>query len=129
MKLSIQTTSPTTQVQDLEPLRSRWIADPMAIDGGFQMMILWSFQQRGQGSLPTEVGEYRQFRGTFPEHGVRIEVRVTDHSDGRAIADVDWLADDGALVARMSDYQCVVDESLAQAFRRNTLETRNAARR
>ena len=47
----------------------------------------------------------------------------------KAVADIDWLDSAGQLVARMSGYQCVVDASLNDAFRRNTLNARRAAGR
>ena len=111
-----------------QPLRSRWIGDPLALDASFQMMILWSFDQRGIGSLPTEARKYRQFVSSFPADGVRIEVHVTGTEPGRAIADIDWLDGSGAVVARMQGYQCVLDASLQDAFQRTALESRSAAR-
>lgn len=112
-----------------QPIRSRWITDPLALDCGFQMMILWSFALHGVGSLPTEVQSYRQFVSEFPAAGSRIEVRVTAVETGRATADLDWLDAAGKVLARMTGYRCVLDASLAGAFRRNRLDTRNAARR
>ncbi|MCZ6526331.1 MAG: SDR family NAD(P)-dependent oxidoreductase, partial [Gammaproteobacteria bacterium] len=38
-----------------KPIRSNWFADPLALDSSFQMMILWSFQNKGVGSLPTGI--------------------------------------------------------------------------
>jgi hypothetical protein len=111
-----------------QPLRSRWITDPLAIDCGFQMMILWSFALRGVGSLPTEVQSYRQFVAAFPSSGARIEVRVTNVDPNRATADIDWLDASGTVLARMTGYQCVLDASLNDAFLRNHLDSRDAAR-
>ena len=111
------------------PLRSRWIADPLAIDCSFQLMILWSQERHNVGCLPTRVRSYRQYRANFPTEGVRIEVRITGDDHGKAVADIDWLDSAGQLVARTSGYQCVVDASLNDAFRRNTLDARSAAGR
>ena len=47
----------------------------------------------------------------------------------RAVADIDWLDSAGEVVARMTNYGCVIDRSLNEAFRRNTFDRRNAARR
>jgi len=33
-------------------MRQRWLADPLALDCAFQMMILWSFERHGAGCLP-----------------------------------------------------------------------------
>ena len=91
----------------------------MAIDGIFQAMILWSFERSGAGSLPTFVGRYRQYRRAFPPDRVRIVARITHATDLLARADVALLDADGLLVARIEDYECVIDASLNQAFRRN----------
>ena len=102
-----------------QPLRRAWITDPLALDCAFQMMILWSFERAGAGSLPTYIGRYRQFRRAFPGEGVRVVARVTDAGTHRARADIDFLDGDGVPVARIEDYECVIDASLASAFRRN----------
>ena len=101
------------------PLRQQWLTDPLALDCAFQIMILWSVERAGAGSLPTFVGRYRQFRRSFPAGGVRVVARVTEAGPHRARADVDFLDDRGRPVARIEDYECVIDASLKSAFRRN----------
>jgi acyl transferase domain-containing protein/NAD(P)-dependent dehydrogenase (short-subunit alcohol dehydrogenase family)/acyl carrier protein len=104
-------------------IQKHWIADPGAIDGGFQAMILWSFQQYNVGSLPNKIGKYRQFKEQFPSHGVRAAVRVTQRSEARAVADIEFLdRKSGDLVARIEDYECTLDKSLKEAFKRHELE-------
>jgi acyl transferase domain-containing protein/NAD(P)-dependent dehydrogenase (short-subunit alcohol dehydrogenase family) len=103
----------------VNPLRNQWLTDPLALDCAFQMMILWSVERTGSGSLPTFVGRYRQFRRAFPADGVRVVARITDASPHRARADVDFLDARGQPVARIEDYECVIDASLKAAFRRN----------
>ncbi len=103
-------------------IQSRWIADPGAIDGGFQAMILWSFQQYSVGSLPHKIGKYRQFKRQFPPDGVRAAVRVKERSESRAVADIEFLdKTSDELVARIEDYECTLDASLNEAFRRHVL--------
>ena len=101
------------------PLRQSWVTDPLALDCAFQMMILWCVERAGSGSLPTFVGSYRQFRRAFPAGNVRVVARVTESGPHRARADVDFLDDRGEPIARIEDYECVIDASLKSAFRRN----------
>lgn len=104
-----------------QPLRGAWLADPLALDGAFQLMVLWSYENCGAFSLPSFIGQYRQYRRTFPADGVAIRVMVKDSNPHRAIADL-WFVDRaGEVVAQISDYECVIDASLGQAFRRNQL--------
>ncbi len=104
-----------------DPPRSAWLADPLALDAAFQLMILWSVDQFGKGSLPTFLGRYRQFRRAFPDGPVRIVAKVTQAREHRALADIEFLDADDQLIARIEDYECTIDASLNQAFRRNRL--------
>jgi len=112
-------TSPSPSDWIDRPARKAWAADPLALDCAFQMMILWSVERTGAGSLPTGIGRYRQARRAFPEGPIRVVARVTRAEPHKAIADVEFLDEDGSVVARIDDYECVIDASLNTAFRRN----------
>jgi hypothetical protein len=103
------------------PLRARWLTDPLAIDCAFQLLVLWTRDQLGCNSLPTAIGRYRQFRPNFGAGGVRVVAEIRHATDARAVVDIEFLDDRGELIARLESYECVVDASLAQAFRRNQL--------
>ena len=111
------------------PPRGTWLADPLALDCSFQMMILWSRHEHGFGSLPCSVGSYRQYQRRFDRRGTRIVARAKAHSAHRALADIEFLNREGKLVARMSDCECVVDQALNDAFRANQLPDEVAHRR
>jgi acyl transferase domain-containing protein/NAD(P)-dependent dehydrogenase (short-subunit alcohol dehydrogenase family)/acyl carrier protein len=117
--------APTPAEWMASPPRGQWLTDPLVLDVAFQMMILWSFAQHGAGSLPCFAGRYRQFRRSFPAGPCRIAARVTRDNGTYARADIDITdAADGSLVARLEDYECVIDPTLNQAFRRNHLAPR-----
>jgi acyl transferase domain-containing protein len=113
--------SPATSEWLEQPLRNIWLTDPLAIDCAFQLVVLWSRERLGANSLPTAIGGYRQFRRAFPAEGVRVVAQIRHASDTRAVADIEFFDAEGALVARLDAYECVVDLSLNQAFRRNRL--------
>jgi hypothetical protein len=104
------------------PARDRWLADPAALDAAFQAMILWTASQMGAPSLPSFAARYRQY-AEFPESGVRIVAKALRRGDGLASADVEFLDERGALVARLDGYECAASPGLAAAFRRNAVET------
>jgi len=104
-----------------QPVRSNWLADPMALDCAFQLLILWSFEQYGNGCLPCFVGRYRQFQRAFPRAGTRIVAAVTHHGPQQVRADITFLDRSGQVVARMEDCEAVIDGALQQRFRRNRL--------
>jgi acyl transferase domain-containing protein len=103
------------------PLRSRWLTDPLAIDSAFQLVVLWCAERLGANSLPVGIGAYRQFRRSFPAGCVRVVVEIRSARDARAVADIEFLDASGDLVARLDAYECVIDRSLNQAFRRKHL--------
>ncbi len=104
-----------------QPLRQRWLADPLALDCSFQMMVVWSQELHGAPSLPCHLARYRQYQRSFPPAGVRVVVRVTRDSDLHALADIDYLDERGQLVARLEGYECVIDPALCRAFARQSL--------
>ncbi|MFL5244313.1 MAG: SDR family NAD(P)-dependent oxidoreductase [Gemmataceae bacterium] len=103
------------------PLRNSWIADPLALDCGFQLMVVWTLENRGAGSLPCFIKGYRQFRRSFPKNGVRVCATITHSNPQRILADLDFVDHQGELVARLEGYECVLDAALKDAFRRNRL--------
>ncbi len=105
------------------PLRNSWLADPLILDSSFQMMILWSFQHYGVGSLPSFVGQYRQYVNRFPKEGARILIQVMEHNKRKATANIEFVDRvKGDLIARIDGYECTLVASLKAAFQNNTLE-------
>jgi len=106
-----------------QPLRNSWLSDPLALDSSFQLMILWSFERYKSASLPVFAGRYRQYLERFPESGAEIRIRVTNQSASKAAAEIDFVdPGSGALIARIEEYQCVIDTSLNASFQRNKLQ-------
>jgi acyl transferase domain-containing protein/NAD(P)-dependent dehydrogenase (short-subunit alcohol dehydrogenase family) len=115
--------APTPSAWLKQPLRSSWLTDPLALDSAFQLMILWSFYHYGHGSLPCFAGRYRQFQESFPKDGVQVVIKITDERTHGAHADIEFIdRHSGKLVARLEDYECVIDPNLGGAFQRNQLE-------
>lgn len=106
-----------------DPLRNAWLSDPLVLDSSFQMMILWSFERYKAASLPVFAGRYRQYSDHFPETGAEIRIRISSQSKSKAAAEIDFVdPKSGALIARIEDYECVIDASLNESFQRNKLQ-------
>jgi hypothetical protein len=84
-------------------------------------MCLWSQFQHQHGSVPNFVGRYRQYRRNFPNGPVSLVVRITRDNGTFARADIDYLDPDGQVIAQVQDYECVIEKSMNQAYRRNRL--------
>jgi acyl transferase domain-containing protein/acyl carrier protein len=104
-----------------QPLRQRWLADPLVLDCSFQMMVVWSQEIHKVPSLPCRLTHYRQYQRSFPAGDVRVVVRITRDHDALALADIDYLDERGQLIARLEGYECVLDAALRRAFARQPL--------
>ena len=115
-------TSPAPWAWMREPLRSAWIADPLAIDAALQAVILWTQEVQGMPCLPCSIGSYRQYRKVFPHTGVKIVVKITQATEHTIRADIEFLDLQGLVVAQMTGCESIADASLVGAFRRNRLD-------
>jgi len=100
-----------------QPLRNTWLADPLVLDTAFQLGIVWCYENTGTVSLPVSFKRFRQFRNAFPADGVGAVLEVKQQSSRKICGDFTFLDADGAVVARMEDYEAVMDKSLEKAFR------------
>ena len=103
------------------PLRGTWIADPLALDSAFQMMILWSTAHRGAPSLPSALASYRQFVSVFPKGGCRAVIAVALGISSIAVATIQFFDRQGNLLASAEGCEFVMDAALRDAFRLNRL--------
>ncbi|MGA6926093.1 MAG: SDR family NAD(P)-dependent oxidoreductase [Desulfosarcina sp.] len=115
------TSAPKPEAWMEDPIRGCWMADPMVLDGAFQMAIAWCFEQTGKVCLPSYARAFRQYRPAFPTDGVTAVMAVTDHSHRRLMADFTFLDATDQVVATLSGYEATVDESLMHAFGKNGL--------
>lgn len=103
-----------------EPLRSAWLGDPLAVDAGLQLGILWCHEELGAVSLPAYGARYRQYRSTFPAEGATAVLEIRDGRGPQVRADITFLDAAGQVIARMEGYEWTVDASLRDAFGRGT---------
>ena len=110
----------------LQPIRSAWLGDPLVMDCAFQLLILWSLEQTGNGSLPACIRRYRQFQRTFPQDHVDVTALTGKPSTHSVSADIYFTGMDGQVLAVIEGYECIIDASLKDAFRRNRLPAPSA---
>ncbi|KAF0174681.1 MAG: polyketide synthase family protein [Limisphaerales bacterium] len=113
--------SPAPKMMITQPLRPAWLADPLALDAAFQLMILWSTAQRAAPSLPCALRSFRQFAAFPKTGGSRVVASITSAETLVAVADLQFFDRDGGLVALGEGYEFVVDANLRDAFRLNQL--------
>jgi acyl transferase domain-containing protein/NAD(P)-dependent dehydrogenase (short-subunit alcohol dehydrogenase family) len=124
----ILTLSPQTMVAELasapppdqwttEPMRNRWIGDPLVLDAAFQMAIVWCFEQKGMLSLPSFGASYRQYCSRFPEEGVTAVLEIRQAAQNKMQGDFTFLDIHHAVIARLTGYEAIMDNSLTKAFK------------
>lgn len=106
------------------PRRGRWVIDPLLIDAGFQLLILWSTRIVGAPCLPCYAERIERYGGAEITGPVTIQARISDRGDHGARADIEVLGADGDLILRTIGAECVIDSSLARAFRARRLGSR-----
>jgi acyl transferase domain-containing protein/NAD(P)-dependent dehydrogenase (short-subunit alcohol dehydrogenase family)/acyl carrier protein len=109
--------APAPSVWVKEPLRNRWLSDPLALDAAFQMATIWCFEEKGAVSLPSYCAAYRQYRSRFPAEGVTAVLEITAAGDHKMQGTITFLDADGTVVAQMSGCEAVMDPALQKAFR------------
>jgi len=109
--------TPTPATWMTDPLRSKWIADPLVLDCACQMAIIWFFEERKNLSLPSYSASYRQYRDSFPTDGVTAILEVKEVTDHKMTGDFTFLDSEDVVVARLAGYEAVMDASLSKAFK------------
>jgi hypothetical protein len=102
-----------------EPLRSRWIADPLVLDSAFQMAIVWCYDQMGWVCLPSYAASYRQYRERFPSEGVSAVLEIKKTSAHKITGDFTFLDAQKVVIARIEGYEAVMDDGLIKAFQKS----------
>ncbi|MCP4688330.1 MAG: SDR family oxidoreductase, partial [Desulfobacterales bacterium] len=99
------------------PLRSNWIGDPLVLDAAFQMATIWCFEKMGMVSLPSYLAAYRQHRERFPTEGVTAVLTVKEATSHKMRGDFIFLDAEDLVVARLTGYEAVMDETLFKSFK------------
>ena len=115
------TNAPKPEAWMQDPIREHWTADPMVLDGAFQMAIVWCHEQQGRVCLPSYARSYRQYRPDFPDSGVKAVMKVTSSTHRKMTADFTFLDDSDQIVAILNGYEATVDDALIHAFQKNGL--------
>jgi NAD(P)-dependent dehydrogenase (short-subunit alcohol dehydrogenase family)/acyl carrier protein len=113
--------APTPKHWVRHPLRPAWLSDPLALDSSFQLMILWSWQNRDAACLPCAIRRFRQFARAFPKEGTRVVIHVESAETALVTASLRFHDRHGALLAVAEGFECVIDNGLRDAFRLNRL--------
>jgi hypothetical protein len=110
-----------------EPLRKRWLTDPLVLDSAFQMAIVWCFEEKGKVSLPTYFSAYRQYRSAFPKEAVTVVMEVDTANESKLKSNFTFLDKNRNVIARLAGYEAVMDNGLLNAFKQQRNEVTQRA--
>jgi acyl transferase domain-containing protein/NAD(P)-dependent dehydrogenase (short-subunit alcohol dehydrogenase family) len=99
------------------PARNHWIADPLIMDGAFQMASLWCYEQCGKVSLPSYFEAYRQYCRRFPEGALQTILTIRRLARHKITGDFFFLDRDQQVLATIRGFEGVMDDQLMQAFK------------
>ncbi|MGH8901538.1 MAG: SDR family NAD(P)-dependent oxidoreductase [Egibacteraceae bacterium] len=96
------------------PAAGDWIADPVVIDSGFQLAILWARVRLDMTPQPARIRRYRRF-AVLPDAPVQCDFRVQVRAGGH-ILDMRFAFTDaeGRLLAVIEEMEAVCGRSLSQ---------------
>jgi NAD(P)-dependent dehydrogenase (short-subunit alcohol dehydrogenase family) len=104
--------APAPQEWMSHPPRSEWLTDPLAVDSGLQLGLLWLHEHVGAGGLPSAVAGYRQYRTGFPRDGLKAILEVRESDARRLVADLTFVDGVGDVVARLERGEWIVHRGL-----------------
>ena len=103
-----------------QPLRNKWLADPLVLDCAFQMATVWCYENTGNVSLPSYCASYRQYCDRFPPEGVTAVLEVKEAGEMKMKGDFHFLDTARVVVARITGYEAIMDPELYKAFKPDT---------
>lgn len=91
---------------------SSWLIDPVMVDSGLQLLILWARTYLDMTPLPSRFGRYRRFLP--PTNGpIRCEVRLRSPVEGHVIrSDLLFFDAGGALIGWLEDMEVTCSKAL-----------------
>ena len=90
---------------------SGWIIDPVVVDSGLQLLILWTRTYLDMTGLPSRLGSYYRCSDA-PTGPVRCEVKITAQDGPVLHADLMFYGSEGGLIGFMEDMEVACSQSL-----------------
>ena len=116
---TLQTTPPSEMFADRRAIS--WVTDPVLVDSGLQMIILWSRVYLEKMVLPARLGAYHRYHSLSQAGPVRCEVEIENkpgHADVRC--QLRFFDARGELLAWMQDMDVIASKALNRLFKTKT---------
>ncbi len=104
-----------------------WLVDPVVIDSGLQLIILWAKEVLGVTPLPSHLHAYRRLQ-KMPQDHVRCEVRIKYKEGSPTLAcDLSFFNDQMACVAKLEGMMATCSKALNRLGRQKNLTQAESA--
>ncbi len=106
----LATSSPEGYIDS--PVQGSWLIDPLIVDSGLQLLILWARTYRDMTPLPSQFARYNRI-SPIQEQQVRCEVHIRPETSKYLIhADIAFLNQQGQLLGLLEDMQVTCSRAL-----------------
>jgi acyl transferase domain-containing protein/acyl carrier protein/NADP-dependent 3-hydroxy acid dehydrogenase YdfG len=86
----------------------RFETDPLMLDGGLQLAVLWSQRVLSGASLPMKVGAVHLYKQGRPNGHIQATVHGNQVHKSRAVCDVTFAEADGSVVAELKGVETIL---------------------
>jgi acyl transferase domain-containing protein/NAD(P)H-dependent flavin oxidoreductase YrpB (nitropropane dioxygenase family)/NAD(P)-dependent dehydrogenase (short-subunit alcohol dehydrogenase family) len=97
-----------------------WLIDPVVLDSGLQLVILWARLAHDVTPLPARFKRYRRYGPLRSRDGapIRCELVASADAEARLVrADLTFFDDDGRIVGVLEDLECTASRELNRLAR------------
>lgn len=103
---------PSSPQQCIAEATGQWLIDPMVIDGGLQLSLIWCRLYRDMTLLPSRFRAYRRF-GSLSGSKINCQVNVRSSPNSPVIrADLAFLGAEGRLLGLLEDIEGTCSKAL-----------------
>jgi hypothetical protein len=107
----------------VRPGADQWLVDPIVIDSGPQLAILWARAYKDMTALPSSFQSYRRY-GSLSGSGLRCYLQVLPGLEDHTLcANVFYVSADDRLLGRIEGLECTCSKALNRLARGDSVRT------
>jgi acyl transferase domain-containing protein/NAD(P)H-dependent flavin oxidoreductase YrpB (nitropropane dioxygenase family)/NAD(P)-dependent dehydrogenase (short-subunit alcohol dehydrogenase family) len=112
--------TPPQDWMDVTSPSQGWCFDPGLVDAAPQMAIVWSRVFLDKTSLPVRFGRVTRYADALPERLTMQFERLVQLDEGKVVANVSYLNDEGQILLQIEGMECVATQELNRLARQGT---------
>lgn len=89
-----------------------WIIDPLVVDSGLQLILLWMRKQYDMTPLPSQIRKYVRIESGQADESLRCEIQVNQGGKGIKEADLFFIKPNGRLFGKIEGLEIIGSKAL-----------------